>query len=76
MGEIEAFRARLSGIGGRRERRREGEGIGNGKAVLCDDIAPGGEVPPRIGVGQFGGEQAEEKERSQPDERRNQPCRA
>ena len=58
---------RLTQIGGERER------IGDGQGTVLNDVLAGFEMPPEIGIGDFGGEQAGQAKRGQQQNRHSQP---
>ncbi len=61
MGQIEALRNGLAGIGGFGEGRGVSEGVGVGQAMLSDDVLAGLEVPPGVGIGELSREEADQE---------------
>ena len=59
--QVEVAGDGLAGIRFARAGGSEREGIGHGQRVLLRDVLPGLEMPPEVGVGDFGREQAKQK---------------
>ena len=71
--EIEMADAGLARIGGRIQGGAEGEWIGNWKGVALNDILAGLQMPPEIGVGDFGAEEADQYNGGQQSGQNRQP---
>ena len=75
MRQVEAAGDLLARISRRRAGGGVGERIGHRKAMLSDNEAAGGQMPPRVGISQFGGEKAGEQNGRERNEQHREPAR-
>ena len=61
MGEVETPHGILARVSGGSASGGESERIGNRQTVLTGNKAAGSQVPPGVGIGELGGEQADEE---------------